>query len=87
MTREVEEYLERMSEPHGGDAVKERLQRVQEGRAAVAVHDRPFTHVLAAEHDSLHVAEIHDQDAAAGEQQKIDVQVAAAAVRHQHVAQ
>jgi hypothetical protein len=43
--------------------------------------------VLAAEYDALDVAVIDHEQSTAGEQQEIDVQLAAAAVRDQHVAQ
>ena len=63
------------------------FQRVQEGGALAAVHHRPFAHVLAAEHDALDVPVIDHQQASAREQQEVDVQLAAAAVRNQDVAQ
>ena len=51
------------------------------------MHDGPVAHLIAAEDIAGDIAQIDHDHAARGQQQKIHVQRAALAVRHQHVAQ
>src|SRR5882672_3058735 len=70
-----------------GDALVESRLRIHERGAARAVHQRPGGHLVAAEHDADDVAHVDDHDAAAGEQHEIEVEIAAVAIRHEHVTQ
>ncbi len=61
--------------------------RIRESEAAGAVHDRPFRHLVTAEDIALNVTQVHNQDAARGQKQEIDMKAGTHPVRDEHVDQ